>query len=147
PPQQVGAGCNNSSSTGGALLSGSGSASVAADALLISVAGTKPTATTVLLQGHTELSLGSGGVAFGQGLRCVGGTLLRLYVTGAVGGAANFPPTGSNSISARSAALGDSLTAGSRRVYMAYYRDPIVSGGCPVSATFNATNALSVAWN
>jgi hypothetical protein len=87
-------------------------------------------------------------VAFGQGVRCVGGTLKRLYVRSPGGtGGISVPQVGDNSVSAQSALLGDVIAPGSTRYYMAYYRDPIVLGGCAASATFNATNALSVAWN
>jgi hypothetical protein len=29
---------------------------------------------------------------------------------------------------------------------MAYYRDPVVVGGCSALSTFNATNAMDVVW-
>lgn len=147
PPLQAGAGCNNSSATGGALLSAAGSASIANDTLQLNMTGGKPNGATVLLQGRTELSLLSGSVAFGQGLRCVGGNLLRLYVVGAVGGAASFPPAGNPSIVARSGALGDALNAGITRVYTSYYRDPIVLGGCASTRTFNSSNGGIVPWS
>lgn len=147
PPLTSGAGCNNSSNTGGALLSASGSASLAQDTLQLAMVGGKPTGTTVLLQGPNELSLGSGSVAFGQGQRCVGGSLLRLYFINAVGGAASFPPAGNPGIAARSASLGGAITPGSRRVYMSYYRDPIILGGCASTRTFNASNGGLVTWS
>jgi|688.fasta_scaffold28806_4 hypothetical protein len=146
PPGNAGAGCNNSSNTGGALLSASGGASLSASALQLGMVGGRPTGATVLLQGQAELSLGIGSSAFGQGLRCVGSNLLRLYLVNAVSGAANFPPPGGSSVSARSAALGDVISPGSRRVYMCYYRDPIVLGGCAATRTFNASNGGIVYW-
>jgi hypothetical protein len=147
PPLQPGAGCNNSSATGGALLFAAGSASLSGDTLQLSLTGGKPSGATVLLQGQVELSLLGGSSAFGQGLRCAGGNLLRLYVVGAVGGTASFPPVGNLSIAARSGALGDVLSAGVTRVYTSYYRDPIVLGGCASTRTFNSSNGGIVLWS
>ena len=45
-----------------------------------------------------------------------------------------------------SAAAGDPLSAGSFRYYFVYYRDPVVLGGCPATAGFNATDTLQVVW-
>ena len=77
----------------------------------------------------------------------VAGTLKRLYVKSASAGSATAPAPGDPSISTRSAALGDPITAGTTRFYMVYYRDPFVIGGCAATATFNATQAQSVLWN
>ena len=143
PPATFGLGCDNSGSTGGASLSASGAAALSADTLLFTSAAEKATATSILLQGDAPIGAG---VVFGQGVRCVGGTLKRLYVTTAVGGAINVPTLSDPSVSSRSAALGDTIFAGTHRSYMVYYRDPIVLGGCPALSTFNGTQALDVAW-
>jgi len=45
--------------------------------------GEKPTATSVLLQGTSSPAAG---VVYGQGVRCVGGTLKRLFTKTASGG-------------------------------------------------------------
>jgi hypothetical protein len=138
-----GAGCNNSSHTGGAMLSSLGVASVMADTLSFHTIGEKPTATSIVLQGTTNLSSGA---LFGQGVRCAAGTLKRLYVKTASGGSITAPSAGDASVWSRSAALGDVIVAGQVRHYLVYYRDPIVLGGCPASSTFNATQGLQVAW-
>jgi len=83
---------------------------------------------------------------FGQGVRCVSGSLKRLYVKTASAGTITAPGPGDLSVHARSAALGDTIGAGSDRYYFAYYRDPIVLGGCPATSTFNATQAGKVTW-
>ena len=57
------------------------------------------------------------------------------------------PAAGDASVSARSAVLGDTITAGTHRYYLAYYRDPVVLGGCPAASTFNASDALDVTWS
>jgi len=85
-------------------------------------------------------------VQFGQGVRCVGGTLKRLYVHNAVAGTVVFPQGADPDVHTSSANHGDALTPGSTRWYMAQYRDPIVLGGCPAANTFNATQAQSVLW-
>ena len=144
PPAGSGRGCDNSSATGGASISASGSASLASDTLVFVTANQRPTGTTILLQGNNQLPVGAG---FGQGVRCVGGTLKRLYVKTAAGGSITAPGTGDPTVSARSAALGDVIAPGSTRYYAAYYRDPIILGGCNPLFTFNITNSGSVLWN
>ncbi len=142
-PAVTGLGCNNSDNTGGASIGAVGAPSIAADSLVFTTFGQKATATTVLLQGTAQNATG---VVFGQGIRCVAGSLKRLYVKPAVAGGISAPASGDPSVSARSAALGDVLAAGLQREYMAYYRDPTVQGGCPATSTFNATSAGSVVW-
>ena len=138
-----GRGCENSSFTGGASLNGSGSASLAADTVVFTTSGEKSTATSVLMQGPT---LNASGVTFGQGVRCVGGSLKRLYAKTASGGSITAPLAGDPSVHARSAALGDPFGPGSTRYYFVYYRDPIVLGGCPGASTFNCTDAVRTIW-
>ena len=136
-------GCDNSSSTGGAVLSATGSASLAADTVVFTTSGEKPTATSIVLQGT---STSATGVVFGQGIRCVAGSLKRLYVKNASGGSITAPAGADPSVSARSSALGDPLTPGLTRYYAVYYRDPIVLGGCAAASTFNITQSGSIAW-
>jgi hypothetical protein len=143
PPGGADRGCDNSGATGGASLTGSGSASLAADTLVFATAGELPSVTTSLVQGVSTIT----GVAFGQGVRCVTGTLKRLYSHTASGGGISLPGPGDLPVSARSAALGDPIASGSQRFYFAMYRDPVVLGGCPASRTFNCTNASAVLWN
>ena len=136
-------GCDNSSGTGGALLSGIGNTNLSADSFRLKTFAQPSTALSIVLQGDAAVA---GGVPFGQGVRCVAGVLRRLYALNASGGSLTVGAPVSASISAQSAALGDPLSAGSRRYYMVYYRDPVVLGGCPSGATFNATQALDVVW-
>ncbi len=136
-------GCDNSSATGGASIVASGAASLAADSLLLTSSGEKPTAPTILLQGGTVLPAG---IAFGQGVRCITNPLKRLYIHSASGGSVSFPQPGDASVSAQSASHGDPLGAGLHRFYSAYYRDPIVLGGCPPASGFNISDALDVLW-
>ena len=144
PPGGTGRGCDNSSGTGGATLAGSGNAHLAADTLLFTTSGEKPTATSIVLQGTARSFAGS---VFGQGVRCVAGTLKRLYVKNAVAGSISAPAGGDAHVAARSAALGDPIQAGTRRYYGVYYRDPSVLGGCAATDTFNVTAQLDVFWS
>jgi hypothetical protein len=146
PPGAPGRGCDNSSATGGAILSASGIAYLSQDTWVFTTTGEKPTATSIVLQGTTSLV---SGMTYGQGVRCVGGTLKRLFVKAASGGSITAPDFGAGdpSVSARSAARGDVIGAGQSRFYLVYYRDPAVLGGCPASRTFNATQTGRVDWS
>jgi hypothetical protein len=145
PPSGGGRGCDNSSATGGASISGSGSNSLATPTLVFTTAGEKPTATSMLLQGTAG---NASGLVFGQGVRCAAGVLKRLYVKTASGGSITAPNFGGGDldIPTRSSNLGGPISAGQNRWYMVYYRDPIVLGGCPALATFNSTNTARVTW-
>jgi hypothetical protein len=144
-PVNSGRGCDNSASTGGANLSGGGLPQLSSDTLFFTTAGEKATATSILMQGTSHSMTGA---IYGQGVRCVSGSLKRLFVKSAVGGsilAPNFAG-GDPSISARSAAKGDTILPGQDRWYLVYYRDPTVLGGCPGTSTFNATQTGVVNW-
>jgi hypothetical protein len=139
----LGHGCENSSSTGGARVTVSGLPSLSADTLVLTATEERPTAFTIFLQGNLEIAP----VAFGDGLRCAGGSLKRLYNKVASGGAVSAPQGGDLPISVRSAALGDTIPSGGIRIYQTYYRDPN-AGFCPdpPGSTFNASNAYRVTW-
>jgi len=135
-------GCNNSSNTGGAYLGDSGTPSLSSDTLRLYASNERPTGTSILLQGTTSIPAAT----FGQGLRCIGGSLKRLFTKTAVAGCITAPDTGDPTLSSRSAALGDSISATQHRYYLVYYRDPTVLGTCPATSTFNSTNALDLTW-
>jgi hypothetical protein len=143
PPANAPRGCDNSAGTGGARLSSSGSALLSQESLLFTTQGERPSATSILVQGTSEVS---GGLTFGQGVRCVAGSLRRLYVRTASNGSISVPGPGDPTVSARSAALGDTLLAGMQRWYAVYYRDPLVLGGCPSTSTYNITQTQLVSW-
>jgi hypothetical protein len=86
-------------------------------------------------------------VSYGDGLRCTGGVLKRLYAKNASGGVVTAPQAGDPSVSARSAALGDPIPMGATRNYQVFYRDPNASF-CPnpPGSTFNVSNAVAVVW-
>jgi Tol biopolymer transport system component len=138
-------GCDNSAGTGGARLAAFGETSLNLDDLVFTTSGQPPNGMSIVLQGNALLSSGT---VFGQGVRCAGGALKRLYVKVAQGGSITAPDSldGEVPISQRSATLGDPIGAGERRWYVVSYRDPVVLGGCPRSATFNATQTAQVGW-
>jgi hypothetical protein len=81
-------------------------------------------------------------VVFGDGVRCTGGTLLRLRTKVNAGGASSFPDsTDTITLSARG---GVSVGSGVRRYYQTYYRNaaPLF---CPPE-TFNVTNGWKIDW-
>jgi Tol biopolymer transport system component len=138
-----GSGCDNSAGTGGALLLASGEPSLANDTLVLSSAGELDHALSVFLQGTTAITM----LNFGDGLRCTGGVLHRLYIRNASAGVVGVPQAGDLSISARSAALGDVIAAGATRYYQTYYRDPSASF-CPAPQgnNWNISSGTLVVW-
>jgi hypothetical protein len=146
PPSSTSRGCDNSSATGGAIVSASGVAYLSLDSLVFTTSREKPTATSIVMQGD---AFAASGLVFGQGVRCVGGSLKRLYTKTASSGSITAPDfgLGDPAVSSRSAALGDVISAGQSRWYLVYYRDPIVLGGCSASSTFNATQTARIDWS
>ena len=146
PPSGPGRGCDNSAATGGARLSAEGGPILSSDSLSFTTNGEPPGAATLLVQGTATIASGA---PYGQGVRCVGGALVRLYAKTATGGGVTAPDlaAGDPTVSARSAAKGDEIGAGESRWYLAYYRDTTVLGGCPATSTFNATQTGRIVWS
>jgi hypothetical protein len=138
-----GVGCDNSSATGGAVLMATGIARLTYDTVVFTSDKAVSATPSILLQGN---SVSPTGIAFGQGVRCVAGSLKRMYVKTHLGGSITAPEPGDPRVSARSAAAGDVIAAGTHRYYGVYYRDPIVPGSCPAWALYNITQQLDVLW-
>ena len=140
----AGRGCQNSATTGGALLTAAGQSSLANDTLSLTSNGELPSVTSIFLQGDVAIT----GVSFGDGVRCAGGVLKRLYVHNALAGVVSAPIAGDLSIHARSAALGDPLSAGAPRYYQTYYRDPAPAFcASPSGNTWNISSGVTVVWS
>ena len=137
-----GSGCANSQNPGGARLASSGTQSP--DTVVLTASGELPSVLSIVLQGTTN---NPSGFLFGDGLRCATGTLKRLYVKNAVGGVVTAPAGGDLSITAQSAAKGDTIPSGGTRTYQVYYRDSSASF-CPAPPGdgFNVTNAVRITW-
>jgi hypothetical protein len=138
-----GNGCANSVIAAGASLTATGTASVAASTVVMTSSGELPAAASIFLQGTAPIAP----VVFGDGLRCTGGALLRMYVVAAVGGVATAPPAGGLAFPAQAAALGGPIAAGTYRYYQTYYRDPApLFCPAPLGNTWNASQGLVVLW-
>jgi hypothetical protein len=140
----AGHGCANSSVPAGAHLSGSGSPSLASDTFVLQQSESLDHAFTIVLQGNATIG---GGAIFGDGVRCAGGSLKRLYTKSAVAGVIVVPGAADASISARSAALGDTIPPGGVRNYQAYYRDPVLSFCPDPGKAFNVGNGVRAVWS
>ena len=146
PPTAIGKGCNNfgSGPLDSCELSGSGVPSISADTLIFTSTGENNTSTTIFLQSPSN---SISGFVFGAGVRCISGSLKRLYTGPASGGTISRPSGADPNVHNRSAALGDTLTPGATRFYMTYYRDPAAAGPCSNPAsTFNCSNSGRLTW-
>jgi hypothetical protein len=128
-PGGSGEGCANSTGAG-AVLTASGSTSLAADDLGFDATGLLPAQPALLFVGENAVN-GGNGIAFGDGLRCAGLNVVRLGVMlpDAAGAASWGPGLG---------ALGG-WSSGDTRYFQAWYRDPI---GSPCGAGFNLSNGM-----
>lgn len=132
------AGCLNSTGNPGKLV-GSGLASVSADTLVLSGSGMPSTATVLYFQGTLPANNGAG-LVVGDGLRVVGGQIVRLATLANVAGASSLPSGAFGPISS----LGALPAAGGTRYYTAWYRNPDPSF-CTADP-FNFTNGVKVVW-
>ncbi len=132
-----GNGCANSVNAAGGNLSASGTASLAGDTLVLGGSG-MPDSSALYFQGTNQMNGGLGAL-FGDGLRCAGGTIIRLGTKTNVGGASQYPDTGDASVSVRGL-----VTAPGTRTYQVWYRN--AAAFCTPS-TFNLTNGVEVTWN
>jgi hypothetical protein len=133
-PGQNGGGCGNSVNAQGGLLAQSGSSQLSNDTLQL--IGTRmPDSSALYFQGTSHSYLQS---PFGDGLRCVFGSITRLGTKTNVGGASAYPAPGDASISVRGG-----VTSPGTRYYQTFYRN---SASFCTSATFNTTNGRAVLW-
>lgn len=137
----TGRGCDNSIGMGGSLLAASGT--LAPDTLVLQASAVPPSL-SIFLQGTEILSPG---VLFGDGIRCVGGSLSRMAVKVASGGTASYPEPGEPGIRALAFSRADVIPPGGIRYYQVYYRDP-AEAFCPnpPGNTWNVSNGIRVTW-
>ncbi len=134
----AGRGCANSVDAAGGLLAATGLASVSSDSFLVAGSG-MPVSSALYFQG-TSLIAGGSGQAFGDGLRCAGGTVVRLETKTNFGGGSQYPAVGDPPISVR----GLIPLLGGARVYQVWYRNS-APGFC-TPAFYNLTNAIAATW-
>ena len=132
-------GCMNSFGQG-SHLGGAGSVSVAADTLTLSADHLPTTTTIIFIQGLQSQQSGAG-VVVGDGLLCVGSSLIRMGVRTASGGSCSFGfgVAGDPLVSV----AGGLPAAGGRRFYQGWYRN---NASFCMSEAFNFTSALDVRW-
>ncbi len=129
------AGCANSAFSSGALLFSLGQPSVSADSLELRCTGVTPNHPGFIFQGKLALTSGQ---ALGNGLRCVGGDVIRLENLVMNGQGYAYSSSGL-------AALGG-VTAGQTKTYQLWYRD-VAFGTCTAEfALSNLSNAIEVSW-
>jgi hypothetical protein len=133
----AGHGCANAIVALGGLLTTTGVASVSADTLVLVGSG-MPNSAVIYFQGTTQAN-GGLGIAFGDGLRCAGGTAMRLAapITN-TGNGSSYPTLNDARISIK----GSIPAGGAVRTYQAWYRNP--TGSC--GSGFNLTNGVRVNW-
>ena len=128
-PGTPGAGCANSTGAGAALTA-FGTAAVGNDSVVLSATGCPAGTPGLFFGGSSALA----GLPFGDGLRCVGGGVVRLgvVVTSAAGTAQSQLPI----------AASEGLTGGELRSYQYWYRDPVG----PCGSSYNTSGALLLQW-
>ncbi len=130
------AGCLNSLGMGG-VLGASGTASLSSDTVVLQASGLT-NGICVFFQGTDRSYTDTEVPLLGDGLLCVGGSIVRLGTRAPAGGAAQYPGPGNPTLSVR----GDVLVPGTR-VYQVWYRN---SANYCTSATFNTTSAAEILW-
>jgi Tol biopolymer transport system component len=131
-PSAANAGCLNSLGFG-AALAGSGAGSLGGDTVVLQASG-MPNSTALLFQGTTP----SAGTFFGDGVRCVSGTIVRIATRTIVGGAMQFPAAGDPSLSVRG-----NVSSPSTRAYQVWYRN--AAPFC-TPEPFNLSNGWRIDW-
>lgn len=131
----VGKGCGNSATNGGGL-SGSGSNFVSGDSFSLTASDVPGGPVCLFFQGSSP---GTVGGAFGDGLLCANGSVVRIGFGALSGGTAIYPASGDAPISVK----GGVPPEGGTRAYQVWYRDNALF--C-TSANYNLTSAVRVLW-
>lgn len=130
-----GVGCANSISTFGGNLVASGVASLSNDTLTLTGSG-MTNSSALYFQGPNFVYAQS---VYGDGLRCVTGTIRRLGTRTNSAGTSQVPGPGGTSIS-----VVGTIAAPGTRYYQCVYRD---LGAYCTASTFNVTSGLAIAWS
>jgi len=129
------AGCLSSLGQGAQLVA-SGNASLSNDTVVLAGSG-MPDSSALYFQGTTQQA-GGAGTAFGDGLRCGGGTIVRLETTTNSGGASQYPFGANPSVSVKGM-----VAMPGTRTYQVWYRN--AAAFC-TPATFNLSNGWELNW-
>jgi hypothetical protein len=136
-PGAAGNGCASSVNASGSNLAATGNAQVSNDTIVLQGTG-MPNSTCLYFQGTNQLN-GGMGVVFGDGLRCAGGTVVRLGAKTNVAGSSQYPVGTDLPVSQK----GMIPAAGGTRTYQCWYRN--AAAFCTPS-TFNLSNGLELVW-
>lgn len=139
-PGAPGHGCAHSVDADGAQISWHGTPSIAADTVTLVATELPGTTVTLFFQG-TQQQNGGVGAVFGDGLRCVSGTIKRLGAVASVGGVAAVGAGATTPTTIHT--QGVVPAAGGVRFYQAWYRN---SATFCTAATFNLSNAVRIEW-
>jgi len=96
-----------------------------------------PDSSVLYFQGTAQVASGAG-APFGDGLRCVAGTVVRLGTKSNSGGGSSFPSGADPAISVKGM-----TSAGATLNYQVWYRN---SAAFCSASTFNLTNAVQAVW-
>jgi uncharacterized membrane protein len=132
----AGRGCASSVEPTGARLVASGTASLTGDTVVLHGTG-MPNSSALYFQGTSQQGGGLGAV-FGDGLRCAGGSVVRLKTVTNASGASDYPTVTDPSVSVKGM-----IVAPGVRTYQVWYRN--AAAFCTIS-TFNLTNGVSITW-
>lgn len=133
-----GRGCANSTFASGTVLTSSGVAGASAGTDSLVLTATDVPGPGLFFQGDGQFA-GGFGIAFGDGLLCAGGAIIRLGVVFPTGNSSSYP----GGLTPNPIHIGGATASGDVRNYQCWYRDAFVF--C-TSNTFNLTQALSVTW-
>jgi hypothetical protein len=127
-------GCANSMNVNGGRLDVSGTASIATDSLVLVGSG-MTSSSALYFQGTTSGSIPS---VYGDGMRCVGGSVVRLGTKINAAGTSQYPVGGDLPVSVRG-----NVTQPGPRYYQVVYRD---NGNYCMPDPFNITSGLAILW-
>lgn len=127
-----GYGCASSVNSFGARLVGTGLPSIASDNVVLAGSG-MPNSSALYFQGSAVIA-----TFFGDGLRCAGGSVVRLGTKTNTSGLSQYPALGDSPVSVRGA-----CPVASTRHYQVWYRN---SASFCTPSTFNLTNGVTVTW-
>lgn len=128
-----GNGCANSVVSTGANLSATGTPSIGSGSITLSSRGMPGTTSCLFFQGTSATAS-----VFGDGLRCAGGSVVRLGIKQATSGNAQYPGPGDPSVATQGL-----VTSPGDRFYQVWYRN---SAAFCTPSGFNLTNGVRVSW-
>ena len=132
-----GAGCANGQYASGALLSGTGTASLANDTLVLIGEYTENNQSGLYFQANNDLSPGN---VWGDGLQCAGGQLKRLGVRFADGSGNSDTSAWTTPISVKAG----NIMVGDTKYYQCWYRNQSTPACGSGINEFNLSNGLAV---